>query len=921
MRRCGVAGSPPPSDDDTLPVTGRTSADGPTVADAASAPTALSSSGIVVVRPPGALHERVVLDPRRYEIRGELARGGMGRVSVGEDRALGRPVAIKEILGASPELVARFERELALTARLQHPGIVTVHEGGVWPTGEAVYVMRLVSGTSLDATIKATPTFAQRLALLPHVIAATDALAYAHAQGIIHRDLKPANVMLGDFGETVVIDWGLAKDLRAPAVDTAPDAPAARISSPSASSSAATVAGDVLGTPAYMAPEQARGQDVDERADVYALGAVLYHVLAGVAPFRGSVEVALAQVLSGPPAPLAGLVPDAPPDLIAIVARAMAAEPSARYATAAELGAELKRFQRGKLVSAHQYTTWELVRRWVRRRRAVVAVSASAVLVLAVVGAVSVRRIVRDEQRVRSALALAEISRAESERRGADTERLLDFLLFRLHGKLEGIGRLDILEDATGLLRDYYASHPAPAGNDDVIKRALARRNLGDVLRGKGESSAAVAEYRAAAAVFTNLATRNPAEIDLALDLVVTLRGLGDLLADQGDLDAALALTKDALTRTERAFASAAAGTEAQARWRRSLVVSHVTHGSVLEKRRQHADALLHYRAATTLAQFSAATDADPVNQRLVSQCHERVGDLLLNLNDLESAGREYKAALAIDTALAAADPDNALRSSDLRFSYLKNGDYFLRSGDTIAATAMYRSAMVIARALVARDPQNTRHMRELAYSHVRLGDALAAPETVKQSIASHEEALALRTKLVARDPSNAGWRADLLQSLVKLGMLLEADEQNERAHASYQAAWDLGQRLLVQPGQRSEIQRSMLPAVAGLASIHLLRGELDQALAWRRAELAQAEEVLAGPVKDRVPNDYWPLVLARESTAEVLIKRGDRAEAEALLQGTLTIVEERVTADPSDLDWPRKRDAITATLASLRRR
>jgi len=233
----------------------------------------------------------------------------------------------------------------------------------------------------------------------------------------------------------------------------------------------------------------------------------------------------------------------------------------------------------------------------------------------------------------------------------------------------------------------------------------------------------------------------------------------------------------------------------------------------------------------------------------------------------------------------------------------------------------MYRSALVVSQALVARDPQNTRLLRELAYSHVRVGDALAAPETVKQSIASHEQALALRAKLVARDPSNAGWQADLLQSHVKLGMLLEADEQLDRAHVSYQAAWDLGQRLLVQPGQRSEIQRSMLPAVAGLASLHLLRGELDQALAWRRAELAQAEEVLAGPVEDRVPNDYWPLVLARESMAEVLLKRGERAEAETLLQGTLTIVEERVGADPQDRDWPRKRDDIAATLATLRRR
>ncbi len=873
MQCWGVAGAPPTSDTDTRPAAGDTDA---------SAPTAMviSSNGSVVARPSGAASELVVLDPKRYEIQGELARGGMGRVAIGVDRALGRPVAIKEILGASPELVARFERELALTARLQHPGIVTVHDGGVWPTGEAVYVMRLVSGTSLDATIKATPTLAQRLALLPHVIAATDALAYAHAQGIIHRDLKPANIMLGDFGETVVIDWGLAKDLHAASTSpsTAPGttaaaataAPSVRVTSPASSSVAATVVGDVLGTPAYMAPEQARGEVVDLRADVYALGAVLYHVLAGVPPFRGSVLLVLNQVLSGPPAPLAGLVPDAPPDLLAIVHRAMAAATGERYSSAAELGAELKRFQLGKLVSAHQYTALELVRRWVRRRRAIVAVTASAVLALAVVGAISVRRFVRDEQRVRNALALAEASNTESERRGVETERLLDFLLFSLHDKLENLGRLDVLEDASGVLRDYYASHAAPRDAADSARRATARRNLGDVLRLTGESSAAVIEYRAALAVFTDLATQRPADVGLGLDVVTTSRLLGALLADQGDLDAGLALTRDAVTRSEREATAAGVGTETQTTWRGALVVSLLSHGAVLEMRGQRADALRSYRAATALAQLNAAAIPGPVTQRQVSECHENVGDLLLGQRDLAGAGQEYKAALAIDTALAAADPDNAQLSSNLQSSYMKNGDLLRRSGDAANALAMFRSALKIVRAQVALDPENTKLLESLAFCHTRIGEAMAAPETVKQSIAAHQEARAVRTKLVERDPANARWQFDLLSSYATLGLLLEADEQQGRAHEAYQAAVELGQRLLAQPGQHARIRRALSPAIGGLATLHLQRGELDQALAQRRAELALAEEVLAGPVADRQQSDYWMLVLARESTAQV---------------------------------------------------
>src|SRR5689334_7033248 len=167
-----------------------------------------------------------VVEPRSYEIAGEVGRGGIGRVLRACDTRLNRPVAIKELLGSAGEVAEeRFVREALLTARLQHPSIVPLYEAGRWPSGAPFYAMKLVTGRSLEEVIAESRTLEQRLALLPHVLAATEAMAYAHSEQIIHRDLKPANVLVGAFGETVVIDWGLAKDLALPEVEEPPREP------------------------------------------------------------------------------------------------------------------------------------------------------------------------------------------------------------------------------------------------------------------------------------------------------------------------------------------------------------------------------------------------------------------------------------------------------------------------------------------------------------------------------------------------------------------------------------------------------------------------------------------------------------------------------------------------------------------------
>jgi serine/threonine protein kinase len=381
--------------DPTLPPT-----EPPEITNDKTLPPNSAPSAPVIVRAGSRVDhpELVPVDPRHYDLGQMIARGGMGQIRAARDLRLGRPVAIKELLVATSDLRARFEREARITAKLQHPAIVNVLEAGTWPGGEPFYAMKLVTGDSLDKVVARKTSDAERLALLPNVIAVADALAYAHSKRVIHRDLKPANVLVGEFGETVVIDWGLAKDLSDQREE--PDRVAPYRVAPAAADE--TVAGSVMGTPAYMPPEQASGEPVDERADVYALGALLYHVLAGAPPFEGrSTEAVLAAVLAGPARPLAQ-VANVPADLCAIVDKAMARRKEDRYPTGKELADELKRFQTGQLVGAQRYTTWMLVRRWLGKHRAIVTVSSIALGIVAMLSIVGVRQIVSERDRARA---------------------------------------------------------------------------------------------------------------------------------------------------------------------------------------------------------------------------------------------------------------------------------------------------------------------------------------------------------------------------------------------------------------------------------------------------------------------------------------------------------------------------------------
>jgi len=902
-----------------------------------------------------------------YRADREIARGGMGRIVAAEDRRLGRAVALKVLLEPTPDQIGRFQREALITARLQHPGIVPVYEAGRWPSGEPFFAMKLVSGRPLDRVIADARTLEDRLALLPRVTAATDAIAYAHSQRVIHRDLKPANILIGEFGETVVIDWGLAKSLDDVDGPEAGPAPARPVKPPSATpapaepaASTLTVAGAVMGTPAYMAPEQARGTPVDQRADVFALGAMLYHLLAGAPPYnaRTATEVIAAAAL-GKVVALADREPGTPADLVAIVERAMAPLPVDRYGDAGELATELRRFLTGQLVSAHRYTAGQRIDRFVRRHRAEVTIAVLAAIGFAAGGTFAVRRI------------LHERDVADHERRLADTRRqaaehLIDRMLSDVKTRLSQIGRLDLLASLGTEIRDYYgtlANIPGGIPADDVDRMAtavelvgLAERDsgkldealatwtgarstlagaagsetgeatrfkrrliarldfeIGTIHQQRGELAAALASYGQAGRELDALRGEAPTDHSVLLGAADVHDRVGDLLRNEGKVDLALDEFVQAKAFRERASGSPNSRPQDEVL---ALSTSHLKLGSLYQVRGKSAQALDEYRAALRLR--AAARDEQRNNVELETKVLEvrlTLGDLQRQVGDPASAIETYRTALPELAALTQRDPANTtwrrLRGN-LESDY---GLALLDAGDYRAGLAELGVAIETQEALIGLDPRSTIWQADLSRSHTRAGDAELYLGELDRAIAELQRGLALRRDLVAKEPGSAPYRRSVGWSYAKLANAYTYKTELARAIEAHEHALALRTTLVDEsPGQdgfRTEL-------AATEAALGKLVAASDPARSMRliQAGLARARAlVTADPINNDSMEALTQCLLAQAAVARAVHDPETRAAALGDALATARAAGDRAR---HNVHWPGFLAEIHAGLAEL---
>ncbi len=490
----------------------------------------------------------------RYRILRPYAQGGLGRIFLALDVELGRRVALKEIRprhAGNATSRQRFLAEARITGRLEHPGIVPVHGMGVHGDGRPYYAMRFINGEDLATAIHrfyaGTKDFAslEFRWLLRRFIDVCDTISYAHSRGVIHRDLKPSNIMLGPYGETLVMDWGVARPMSGPELVGGSEGEGSSsretIVRP-LEGEPGTMIGQAVGTPAYMSPEQAVGdhRSVGPASDIYSLGATLYVLLTDRRPFEGELEDILDDVRDGRFTPPRELNRRAPAALEAICLRAMATDPAMRYPTAQALGIEIEHFLADEPVSAWPDPWTVRLRRWVRRHYPLVAssVAASGVALISLAVAVPLLSLAWHNAREQRASALSHERIASQERdRAESTLRFLVSAFRKPDPTVDGraIKVVDLLDQA---VQDLDRS----AGDQPLMSATLLAA-IGKTYIGLGMAKESLAAFD------RSRETRSRLLGDDHPDTLESLHGRAQALQDAGRLDQAIPILETTLAR------------------------------------------------------------------------------------------------------------------------------------------------------------------------------------------------------------------------------------------------------------------------------------------------------------------------------------------------------------------------------------
>lgn len=729
----------------------------------------------------------------RYQILRPHAQGGLGRVSIALDREVGRVVALKEI---RPHLVhdqaakARFVFEAKVTGRLEHPGIVAVYGLGQDGEQSPYYAMRLISGRSLREEIQAfhaaqqgwTEYSRQLRKLLRHFIGACQAVEFAHSRGVLHRDLKPANVMLGEHGETFVVDWGLAKLL--PGHSLHDDAVQTELFSASPDAQHATHG--AIGTPPYMSPEQAsQQQNLGPHTDVYGLGATLFSLLTGKLPVADEdIQKVLQRVRSGDVPRPRRFDPRIPRPLEAICRKAMSVDPAGRYAAPRELAEDVEHWLSDEPVLAYRGSWLERGGRWLRRHRRWAAAIAVALVLVACVSTIAAVLVRQSWSQERSARELANQQRSEALRRYRDSRRYLDTWLTGASEALAAFSELQELR--VKLLKraaQDYAQLAVERSEDPELAleacRALIR--VGDVQRELEDVATAEQTYRQAEQMLRDL-QRNQSGAALAE-------------LDGGEVQAKLAAILAETNRPEAAADAYAVATGLLRGWRkkhpedvagRDALASTLLHqGDFLRRLGRTAAAKASIQEAAREF-LQAAAGAETKDRFLIGAAHAQqlLGSTLCDEGGFDQALVVQRRALVTLDKLLADDPNHPDGLEAHAEAQVAQAAVLGNLGRTVEQIASLRSAQGEFRLLREAFPHVRRHLENCAINGVDLGIALQESGSARDAESELRGILPVLELLVATCPGVSRYCESLATGLQCLGDTLSDLDRHPEAEA-----------------------------------------------------------------------------------------------------------------------------------------
>jgi serine/threonine protein kinase len=849
----------------------------------------------------------------RYTLTHLHAKGGMGRVWLARDGALGRQIALKELRPDQADnsiVTSRFLYEAKITAQLEHPGIVPVYELG---EGEApYYTMRFVRGRTLSEAIRAyhkkrasgeTDSVA-KVELLTAFVNVCHAVAYAHSRGIIHRDLKGQNVVLGDFGEVMVLDWGLAKrvgpDQQAdgseqealnddpapgPAADPAPDvdplfavtcgtdanaddgatlpeshdlrSPSASSSTPNANGSGrdrtnsssngsaghrsasssgrqthresgagpeGTMQGQLLGTPAYMAPEQAQGRHdlVNERTDVYGLGAILYEILTGRPPFIApKTSEIIRKVCQEAPTPPRQILAEVPASLEGVCLKALRKPSAERYTTAAELAQEVQRYLADEPVQAYTEPWTSRVSRWARRHKT--AVSAAAALLVTATIALGV------------STAVVSGEKKEAESQGQQARHAVQLLT-----KVADIGfddqldplQKEFLEDAL----QYYEQFTSRVAHDPAVRQEHGRiyQQMGDIQRKLGRLPESKQAYLKAIEILEPIASHASARLEAKRALARTRTLLADLLVRSGgDKDQAEPLYQQAF-KAQQAMASAPAATTDD---RLSLGQTLKSQGDLRRLEGHLPQARQSYDDAVTL--LDQANAAEPKERseirNVLALAIDARGWINRELGDAKSAGIDYRRALELLELLVADFPTIARYRESLARACNSLALLEENAGSLSDAENYLRRELTLVDRLSQDYPDRPEHGRELARTLWNLGNVLSRKRDADAE-AFLGRAVALNSALTAKHPEDVQIRFDLARAQQCLGDLQFDKGDPATALASIRHAQAISEALVKEFPEKPRYSDVLAMNIASLARALDATGQPDADRTFRAA-------------------------------------------------------------------------------------